>query len=733
MNHHLLHLANPASEWENASPIGCGSAGCMIRGGVAEERMTFNEESIWDGGPMDMRIEGYADKLRHVRELFLAGREYDADQWAEKNMGDCFKRIKAYEYAGELLVSFGGDDAAANYRRDLDLTDGVCTVRYEKDGHAYCREYFASYPARLICCRFTCGAPMDLCIRYRRENVVSLRLSPDSLTAVAATANGQHRFVFKTRIFSNGAASVTENGVAVRGATEVTLYTAIATAFETADPAAAADAALARAGEGWEALLREHTADFSALAGRSDLSFGGADPALEAMSVTDRLARLKADPAARDDGLLALYWAFGKYMLIASSRPGTLPANLQGVWADGLTPPWNSDYHTNINLQMNYWQAEEANIGECTAALFDYMNRILLPGGEKVASESYGVRGTVVHHVADIYDFAAPADGLWGLWPLGGAWLAHHMWEHYLYTRDEDFLRNTAYRYIRECAEFFMDTLFEGPDGYLHTGPSTSPENRYFDDEHRSVYLAISPTMDLEIIGSLLDFYAETEKILGICPEEGEKAAAMRARMVPLRIGKHGQLMEWLKDYDECEPGHRHISHAFGLYPGALITRKTPELFSAIEVTLKRRLASGGGHTGWSRGWLINLFARLGKAEETYENVRLLLTNSTLPNLFDTHPPFQIDGNFGGAAGIGEMLMQSHEGVLSLFPAAPAWLDASFVNFRARGGYTVSAEQKGGRVVSLTVAADRPGTVRIRIPGREEFDAAVTAEGTRIL
>ena len=724
---HILHLENPALRWDNASPVGNGSMGAMIHGTVGTEKLTLNEETIWDGGPVDTRAPDFRKRIEHIRELFRQGKEWEADQWASANMDDCFHRIKAYEYAGNLLIRCHEDDGCENYRRDLDLANGVCTVSYYKDGAHYVRESFASYPAKLICSRIASDRAFDCTVSYARENITSLEYRPDYIIVKAETASAHNPFSVYVKIATDGEASADENGVHITGASYAETFTGIFTAFRYDDLLSASAAVMAKANAGWDALKAEHVFDFSTVTARSDVRFAS-DGYLDSLPADRRLERLRNDENARDDGLMELYWRFGKYLLVSSSRKGTLPANLQGVWADGLTPPWNSDYHTNINLQMNYWHTEALDLGDCTEPLFDYMNDFLLPGGRRTADQNYDCRGMVLHYLSDIYGFAAAADGLWGLWPVGGAWLAFHLWEHWLYTGDRDFLKNTAYEYIRQCALFFMDYLFEGNDGYLHSGPSTSPENRYLTDvdgEKKAVYLAVSPTMDIQIIGGLLDFYAETEEILGICPEDGVKAKEIRAKLPPMRVGKHGQLMEWLKDYDEAEPGHRHISHAFGLYPAAQITRNTPELFRAIEVTMERRLASGGGHTGWSRAWLINLFARLGKAEDTYKHIRALFTKSTLPNLFDTHPPFQIDGNFGGTAGITEMLLQSHDGAITILPAAPAFLTGSFTGLKARGGITVSAEFEEGRVTCLRLESDREVSVRLRLPGREEMTVQI--------
>ncbi len=727
MNNSIIHLTNPAEVWDNALPVGNGIAGLMAFGGVSSDKLTFNEESVWSGGEMNTYVEGFADSIKYLRELFINDKEEEADAWAAENMKKYIFGIKSYEYAGVVNVKLHDNDECENYRRDLDLDNALLNISYDKDGAHYEREYFASYPSSLICLRYSANTKFGASLDFTRENTLSVTYTADTLEAHCKTIYGENEFKLCAKIKTDGASKASADGIRIEDASYIELYFCIVTSFKYDDLNAAENNIIKNAEKSYDELKKEHIADFTALMGRSSVSFDE-DEKLSELTPGERIERLKNDPDAHDYSLMALYWKFAKYLLIGSSRVGTLPANLQGVWADGLKPAWSSDYHTNINIQMNYWHAEEANISECTSALFDYMNNYLLPGGKKFAKESYGTRGMVVHHLSDIYQFAAVADGLHGLWPLGGAWLAYHMWEHYLYTEDVDFLRNTAYQYIRECAEFFFDNMFEGKDGYMHTGPSTSPENHYYKEvngEKKHVTLAISPTMDIEVVGGLFDFYAKTEDILGICPENAAKAREIRAKMPPLSIGARGQLMEWYKDYEEIEPGHRHISHAFALYPSAEISRNTPELFAAIERTLDLRLASGGGHTGWSRAWLVNLFARLGKADKAYENIRALFTRSTLPNLFDTHPPFQIDGNFGGAAGIGEMIMQSHEGYIAIIPALPDAISGSFENLKARGNITVSAEWKNGKVTKVTLYSEKDKNVKVKLPGGEIKEVAL--------
>ncbi len=716
MRDYILHLDNIADRWDNASPIGNAYEGLMIFGAVAEERLQYNEESIWAGGPMDTKIDGFKDKIDYLRHLLTTGREYEAEMWAEENMKDCFFNIKSYEYAGELFVKLHDNDECKNYRRDIDLINGICTVSYEKNGEKYSREYFASYPSHLICAKYTSTCRMNANLRYERVNIVDLQYVSDGVIAESVTCFGDHHFKFYAAIKTDGQCSADNGGVKITEASYIELYSRIFTDFKYDDFNTASEEFYKTTERGYEAIKADHTADFSSIMKRSDLEFE-ADPVLDEMTTFIRIKRLIRDNSAQDYRLMSLYWQFGKYLLISSSRPGSLPANLQGIWADGVDVPWSGDYHTNINVQMNYWQAEGANIPECIIPLFDFMNNHLIPAGKKVAQENYNSRGMVIHHLTDIYGFAGWADGLCGLWPVGGAWLAYHLWEHYLHTNDVDFLRNTAYTYIRECVEFAMDNLFEGPDGYLHTGPSVSPEHSYYDFNGNKAFIAISPTMDVQIIGGLFDFYVECEAILGIDPECAKRAKEMRSRMVPMQIGKYGQLMEWYKDFEDTEPHHRHISHAFGLYPASQITQsKTPELYKAVETAIDRRLAAGGAGTGWSRAWVINLMARLGRGKSARDNVRALFTNSTYYNLFDKHPPFQIDGNFGGSAGMTEMVLQSHEEFINIIPAVPNDLNGTFSGLRARGGITVSAKWSDGKVEWVELTPDTPCKVMLKVP-----------------
>ena len=724
MSHYRLYLDTPAIDaatdgWENATPVGNGKLGAMLYGGIEQEILQLNEERIWAGKKRPVSAPGFYEKFQSLRTRLLRGEIAGADAAAEQLLAPYFGRVSSYETAGELRLAF--DTAPlpyTKYSRVLDLLHGVATVSYQQGETTYTRTLFASYPRGVIvlCLESDRPAAISLTARYTRPvGLRSVRVQNDTMYVDGETSDALHPFSVALQFTPSGGTlqSNPDGSLSIRHADRLVITIAIATHAQAALPTLPS----------YEALKSEHEADFSAIMRRADVCFDESDPTLDILPVPARLTRLRR--GEQDPGLINLYFQFGRYLLLSSSRGSSLPANLQGVWNRDISAPWGSDYHTNVNLQMNYWHAEVANLAECTLPLFHYMHTSLLPGGQAVAKEYYRCSGTVVHHLSDIYGFAAPADGLWGLWQTGAAWLCYPFWEHYLFSPDLDFLRTTAYPFIAECTRFFLDFLVEAPDGTLQSGPSTSPENRYFLDTDQgrvAAYLCLSPTMDVEIIRGLFDMCIRCEELLHEDNDLLQRTKQAIRKLPPLRIGKHGQLMEWQQDYDEPEPGHRHVSHCFALYPDCHINRTTPALMQAMATTLHRRLSHGGGHTGWSCAWLINLFARLGDGTGAQAMLQKLLCSSTKDNLFDSHPPFQIDGNFGGAAGIAEMLLQSHDGTLTLLPALPdtgALCNGSFSGLRARGGITVDAAFRNGSVYTCTLKAERSCTLCLRTGGRE--------------
>lgn len=735
MQNHIIKLSSPAENWEHATPIGGGSFGAMLFGGTDTEKIYLNEETIWSGEERNTTIKDFKERVDTLRQMYLEGRITEIDPWAEEYLGEGIETVKSYEYAGLISIDFKDKSPATDYKRLLHLNTGIAEISYNKNENKIKETAFSSYSDETTAIKIESEKEMDFDILFTREEIESITFLNDLLLVRAKTGCGKHRFAVGIKIETDGEIEYKDNRISITDTVDTVLFVAIATEFNFDSDFEAVCLDILSEAEDFEELKDASASDFASLFERSDIAlFSEAE--LEDMFTDKRLERLKNDENAEDDGLVALYFAFGKYLLISSSRDGTLPANLQGIWVEKMQNPWNSDYHTNINLQMNYWLAEVANISECHLPLFDYMNTYLLESGKKTAKENYGCNGTVLHHLSDIYGFTTPADGIWGVWPMGGAWLSFHMWEHYLYTNDIDFLRDTAYTYLHECALFFMDFMFEDENGYLISGPSMSPENDYYPIEGNTeitATIAFSPTMDIEIIGGTLRNYIATENLLNINAKDKKRAEETLKKLPPLKVGKNGCLQEWLQDYGEPEPGHRHISHAFGLYPDNMITEATPEFFKAIKNTLHRRLSFGGGHTGWSRAWLINLFARLKDGKNTYEHIKLLLTKSTLTNLFDIHPPFQIDGNFGGAAGIAESLLQSHEEYISLLPAAKEGLSGSFTNLKARGNIDVSAEFENGKVTKAVIYAPENKTVKIKANGsfyevnlKEDSEAEIT-------
>lgn len=727
MRNYMLHLDNEADEWENTSPIGNGFMGASIYGTVPCERIVVNEDTVWSVREQSHPPLDYPERIRRIRKFHLEGKDSEIGEQAHRELDGTYLFIDPYETAGEFLFQIHSDNVVSNYSRDIDLMNGIACVSYLKEGKQYNREYFASYDKRLIVLRFTSELETDIEITYEpiraNEHVKKVIYKEDMILADCKTQVGSRGFAVGAKIVTDGTVKPLDRCCSVSGCRCLTVLISIETEYRNGTEYIEACKNRLFGALDYDEMKEAHRSDFSTFMERSDIVFDQENEEYSKESSGLRLTRMKENGDELDLGLITLYYQFGKYLLVSSSRKGSMPANLQGVWNPSLSPAWNSNYTTNINLQMNYWGCETANISECHQPLFDYLNNILLKSGQQVAREYYGMRGTVLHHITDIYGFSAPGDGIWGVWPMGSAWLATHMYEHYLYTQDKYFLKNTAYEYMYESVQFILDYLFlDEKSGYYMTGPSVSPENIYYTDESHSqtTHSCISPTGDIEIVSALLRDFIETEDVLGLDTELKNKAKEVLPKLPPLQIGKHGQLMEWYRDFDEPAPGHRHISHAFALYPDYAITRDTPELYDAIRITIERRLAAGGGHTGWSAAWLGALYARLRDGKQTYNMIRMLLTTSTKDNLFDSHPPFQIDGNFGGAAAIAESLIQSHEGFLSILPAVcdKVLQGGHFTGLCARGGIIASAAWKNGCVTSLTLCrrGGESSTVRIELP-----------------
>jgi alpha-L-fucosidase 2 len=731
-----LWYKKPASIWNDALPVGNGRLGAMVFGKAGSEIIQLNEESLWAGNQTNDNNPQALAHIKEIQQLLINGKNNEAHELATKYLLATPPNFRSYQTLGNLRLDFENITNVKDYQRSLDLETAVTAVNYNSNDLNYKREIFASAPDNAIVVRITADKPKSLNFKVSLSRELDATVSAVSNNTLLL--NGQimdlpsnnegkggmdMKFNAIVKVISNsGKTEGANNGIMVTDATDVTILITAATDYNlnklnfdrSIDSKKTCEDIIAKAsGYSYEALLQRHLNDYKPIFNRVKLDLGGDD--LSNLPTDVRMDNVRKGTV--DKQLTSLYFQYGRYLLMGSSRfPGVLPANLQGVWNDLYDAPWKSDYHTNINIQMNYWPADVANLSETMIPFANFIDQNRVPG-RVAASETYGAKGWTIHHATDIFGKTGIQSGIhWGTSPLASAWLCLNLWDHYRFTSDVDYLKNKAYPVMKEAAEFVQSFLIKDKNGYLVTAPSMSPENTFILPNGQKDQITYAPTIDIELIQSLYDACLKAGKLLNDDPEFLKGLSETLTKLPPIQISKRtGTIQEWIEDYEEEEPGHRHISHLLGLYPAEIINPSKPELFEAAKKTLERRLANGGGHTGWSRAWIINFYARLLDGEKAWQNVQALLQKSTLNNLLDNHPPFQIDGNFGGTAGIAEMLVQSQNDYIELLPAIPAaWSKGEVIGLLARGGFEIKMKWEAGKLVNAEILSKKGNSCKIK-------------------